>query len=414
MRQSELFTKSERAFPKDEVSLNAKLLTRAGYIRKLSAGIYAYLPLGLRVIQNIARVIREEMDAVGGQELFLSALVPKKYLEATGRADLEVGFEVRGKGDERANFILGWSHEDVLTALASKFVESYKDLPFAAYQIQTKFRNEARPQSGLLRGREFLMKDLYSFHASEDDLYRYYDEVKRAYERIFSRLGLTTVYTLAAGGDFTINNTHEFQVVADVGEDTIFVCEACGYAENAEISKLENGDKCPKCEGKVKSARAIEVGNIFPLGTRYSEPLGLLYTGEDGKKKPVVMGSYGIGIGRVMGTITEIMSDEKGLVWPETVAPFRVHLLELGGASAEKLYNDLQKANVTVLYDDRDISAGEKLNDADLLGIPWRAVVSPKTGDKVELKKRSEKEAHMIEAGVFLERMSRGEKRENI
>lgn len=397
MRQSELFAKSERAFPKDEVSLNAKLLVRAGFIRKLSAGVYAYLPLGWRVIQNIARIVREEMNAVGGQELFLPAMVEKKYLDATKRWDLEVGFEVRGKKEREANFTLGWTHEEVLAHIASKFVSSYRDLPFYAYQIQTKFRNELRAQSGLLRGREFLMKDLYSFHASEKDLFEYYERVKAAYFKVFERCGLTSYYTVASGGDFTISNTHEFQVLADVGEDTIFLCEACRYAENSEITKLEEGAKCPTCGGKVKKASAIEVGNIFPLGTKYSDAFGFTFVDEDGGRKPVVMGSYGIGIGRVMGTIAEVMSDKEGLVWPESVAPFAVHLLELNGASAKKIYGDLQKIGIEVLYDERDVSAGEKLIDSALLGIPWRAVVSPKTEGKIEIKKRTESKTQLLD-----------------
>lgn len=398
MRQSELFAKSERAFPKDEISLNAKLLVRAGFIRKLSAGVYAYLPLGWRVIQNIARIVREEMNAIGGQELFLPAMVEKKYLDATKRWDLEIGFEIKGKKEQEANFTLGWTHEEVLAHIASKFVSSYRDLPFYAYQIQTKFRNELRAQSGLLRGREFLMKDLYSFHTSEKDLFEYYDKVKDAYFKIFERCGLTAYYTVASGGDFTISNTHEFQVLADVGEDTIFLCEKCGYAENSEISEFKEGAKCSKCGGRVKKATAIEVGNIFPLGTKYSDAFGFAFVDEGGFRKPVVMGSYGIGIGRVMGTIAEVESDKEGLVWPESVAPFAVHLLELKGASGKKIYEDLQKIGIEVLYDERDISPGEKLVDSALLGIPYRAVVSPKTEGKIEVKKRKEEKAQLLTA----------------
>jgi prolyl-tRNA synthetase len=396
MFQSKLFTKVLREAPKDEEAVNAKLLTRGGFVYKNSAGVYSYLPLGWRVIQKIAQIIREEMNAVGGQELFLPALVEKKYWETTGRWDVEVGYEVLGKGEKKPNFVLGWSHEDLLAAIAAKYVSSYRDLPVALYQIQTKFRNEPRAKSGLLRGREFMMKDLYSFHASEGDLKKYYDKVAAAYRKIFERCGLEAVYTLAAGGVFTAGYTHEFQVLAGVGEDIIFVCDKCEYAENKEISKLKDGGKCPKCGGRVSEKKSIEVGNIFPLGTKYSEACDLKFADEAGEKKYVVMGSYGIGLGRLMATAVEIYSDKDGIVWPEAIAPFRAHLLEINGASGKGIYESLQKANIEVLYDERDVSAGEKFAEADLIGIPWRAVVSPKTGDKIELKSRREKTTRLV------------------
>lgn len=397
MRQSQLFTKVSRTLPKDEVSINAQLLERGGFVYKNSAGIYTYLPLGWSVIQKIAQIIREEMNIIGGEELFMPALVEKKYLDATGRWEVEVGYKVWPRvKDEEASFVLGWTHEEVLTAIAAKYVSSYKDLPFAAYQIQTKFRNEPRAKSGLLRGREFLMKDLYSFHASEKDLEEYYKKVAGAYHRIFERCGLKAIYTLAGGGPFTAQYTHEFQVPAEVGEDAIFVCEKCEYAENKEISKLRAGGKCPHCGGKIRESQAIEVGNIFPLGTKYSQAFNLQYSDEKGKKHLVVMGSYGIGLGRVMGAVVEIYHDRDGIVWPESVAPFRAHLLEIGEADGKRIYEALQKAGVEVLYDDRGMTAGEKFAEADLLGIPWRLVVSPKTGGKVEVKRRGEKAAKTV------------------
>ncbi len=370
--------------------MNAQLLERGGFIFKNSAGVYTFLPYGWRVMKKIMNIIREEMDAIGGEELFMPALVEKKYMDATGRWNTDIGFKIQ---DE--NFVLGWTHEEVLTAITSKFISSYKDLPFSAYQIQTKFRNEARAKSGLLRGREFMMKDLYSFHASEEDLWKYYEEVKKAYFKVFERCGLKTVYTVAAGGDFTVSNTHEFQVLSEVGEDKVMVCSKCSYAENGEISKLKSGDKCPQCGGKINEKRGIEVGNIFPLGTKYSDAFGLKFTDEAGQQQAVVMGSYGIGLGRVMGAIVEVSHDEKGIIWPESVAPFRVHLLALN-VDAEKQYETLRKAGIGVFYDDREVSAGVKFADADLLGIPWRAVVSEKTGDKVEIKKRNGKNSKLI------------------
>lgn len=416
MKLSTLFTKTTRENPRDEQSINAQLLERAGFIYKNSAGVYTYLPLGWRVMQKIAGIIREEINAVGGQEMLMQALVEKKYLDATGRWDVEVGFEALGKKEEKAGFVLGWTHEEVLTEIASKFLNSYKDLPFSAYQIQTKFRNEPRAKSGVLRGREFMMKDLYSFHTDENDLWRYYEEVKGAYHRIFHRCGLKSIYTLAAGGDFTASNTHEFQVQAEVGEDTIYICTKCDYAENSEISKLKPSDHCQtrlpdgqECGGKIEEIKSIEVGNIFPLGTKYSEAFNLKYVDESGDKKLVVMGSYGIGVGRVMGTVVEVHHDDRGIIWPEAIAPFRVHLICLDETvceQADKIYFDIVSRNIEVLYDDRgDKTAGEKFADADLIGIPTRLVVSKKTVEQnsIEIKKRSEKESKLVPLQKFME-----------
>lgn len=408
MRQSRLFTKAVKQDPKDETALNAKLLERGGFVYKNSAGIYTFLPLGWRVIQKIAGIIREEMNAVGGQELFMPALVEKKYLDASGRWDVEVGYKLeetgrrKEEGKHEASFVLGWTHEEVITEIASKYISSHKDLPVAAYQIQTKFRNEPRAKSGLLRGKEFLMKDLYSFHADETGFKEYYEKVKGAYFKIFERCGLKSIYTLAAGGAFTAENTHEFQVLADVGEDTIFVCAGCGYAENKEISELRDGDKCSKCVGRVTEKKSIEVGNIFPLGTKYSEAFNLKYRDEKGSEHFVVMGSYGIGLGRLMATVVELHNDKDGIIWPESVAPFRTHLLAINDVAGDEIYEKLQASGIEVLYDDRKMSAGEKFAESDLLGIPWRLVVSPKTGDKVEIKKRGEREAKVVGMSEFL------------
>ncbi|MCX6731371.1 MAG: His/Gly/Thr/Pro-type tRNA ligase C-terminal domain-containing protein, partial [Candidatus Parcubacteria bacterium] len=386
----------------DEASVNAQLLERAGFIYKNSAGVYSFLPLGLRVLKKIENIIREEMNAIGGQELLMAGLHDKKYLTASGRWDVDVVFKVISGGNPEPVYNMSWTHEELFAEIATKYINSYKDLPFSGYQIQTKYRDEPRPKSGLLRGREFIMKDLYSFHRDQKDLEKFYDIVKQAYFKIFERCGLKSYCTLAAGGDFTASNTHEFQVLAPIGEDTIFFCEKCGYAENKAISKLKNNAKCPKCGGKIKEEKAIEVGNIFPLGEKYSRAFNLKYVDEKGNKKFVVMGSYGIGLGRTMATIVEIFHDDKGIIWPESVAPFKVHLIELKGASAEKIYNDLIKKGVEVLYDDRDVSAGEKFADADLIGIPNRVVVSEKTGDKVELKKRGEDKTKLVYAGEIL------------
>ncbi|MCX6812895.1 MAG: His/Gly/Thr/Pro-type tRNA ligase C-terminal domain-containing protein [Candidatus Azambacteria bacterium] len=405
MRQSQLFGQTLRENPKDETSVNARLLERGGFVYKNSAGIYSYLPLGFRVLEKIANIIREEMNAINGQEMFMPALVEKKYLDATGRWDVPISFEAMGKNEKIAGFVMGWTHEEVLTAIATKYINSYKDLPLAAYQIQTKFRNEPRAKSGLLRGREFIMKDLYSFHSSETDLRNYYEKVKAAYFKIFNRCGLKSIYTVAPGGVFTLSNTHEFQVINPVGEDAILVCSKCEYAENKEISKLKNGDKCPKCMGKIRLESAIEVGNLFPLGTKYSEAFNLQFINSKGKREYVIMGSYGIGLGRVMGTVVEIHHDNWGIIWPKTIAPFKIHLIEIStkGDSpikkqAEKIYKNLVDKGIEVLYDDRDKTAGEKFADADLIGISWRAVVSPKTldNDSIEIKRRNQKQEKLV------------------
>jgi len=388
MRQSSLFAKTYRENPKDETSINAQLLVRGGFVYKNSAGVYSFLPLGWRVIQQIAAVIREEMNAIGGQELLLPALVEKKYWQASGRWQAPIGYKVE------ENFVLGWTHEEVISDIASHYIQSEKDLPLALYQIQTKFRNEPRAKSGLLRTREFIMKDLYSFHTNEDDFDNYYERVRRAYDKIFSRFGLKTIYTVAGGGPFTVSETHEFQVESAVGEDNILVCEKCQYAENSETGQLKEGGGCPRCNGKVKTVKAIEVGNIFPLGRQYSEAFHL--------RPAAIMGSYGIGLGRAMASVVEIHHDERGIIWPEAVAPFQVHLLDLGRASAGQVYEHLQKEVAAVLYDDRKISAGEKLMDADLLGIPWRLAVSEKTGDKLEVKKRNSQKAELMTLPDFI------------
>ena len=416
MRFTELFTKTLRESPADETAVNAQLLIRGGFAYKNSAGIYSYLPLGWRVIKNIERIVREEMDAIGGQEMLMPALIDEHYYDLTGRANVDIVFRVKGTEYKTGDFILGWSHEEVLTEIVSKYISSYKDLPFSAYQIQTKSRNEPRAKSGLLRGREFLMKDLYSFHTSEQDLLRYYDVVRDAYLKAFKRCGLDAVYTLAGGGVFTISNTHEFQVIADVGEDTIFVCDSCRYAENKEIAKLKDGDAYPtrlpdgqECDGKIREKQAIEVGNIFPLGTKYSDAFGLMFTDEKGKKQPIVMGSYGIGISRLMATVVEIFHDDKGIVWPESVAPFKMHLIALDAkAEADEVYQELLKKGVEVLYDDReDKTAGEKFADADLIGCPLRLVVSAKTVEQnsVEIKRRTERDSALVPRSEYLSRI---------
>lgn len=404
MRQSVIFGNTSKTAPTDEVSVNARLLTRAGFIDKLMSGTYSFLPLGLRVLERIRAIIQEEMNAIGGQELLMAALHPKENWETTGRwkdPGREVMFQCAGRGGRE--YGLGWTHEEIITPLAKKFISSYKDLPLALYQIQTKFRDEPRAKSGLLRGREFLMKDLYSFHADEHDLDRFYEKTQSAYQRVFSRSGVQARLTEASGGAFS-KYSHEFQVPTPAGEDIIIICSQCPYAQNREITETEAGQPCPRCQGVVRAERAIEVGNIFKLKTRFSQAFHLTYKDADGKDQLVLMGCYGIGLSRLMGAIVEVHHDEHGIIWPPSVAPFAAHLIALQSvkkvrACAEKLYASLQKQGLAVLYDDREeISAGEKLADADLIGIPARFIISEKTvaADSAELKNRHEKTAKLI------------------
>lgn len=398
MKQSFLFTKTLRELPKDETSFNAQALIRAGFIDKVGAGIYTFLPLGLRVIDKILAIIREEINAVGGQEVLMPALLPKESWEATGRwENFDALFKL--SGSDHREYALGATHEEVVTPLAKKYVFSYRELPVAIYQIQTKFRNEKRAKAGLIRGREFLMKDLYSFHTNQEDLDKYYEQVKAAYYKIYDRLGLgdLTYLTYASGGAFS-KYSHEFQTLTTAGEDHIYLCNKCRVAINKEI--IKECSACPTCGStQLVEEKAIEVGNIFKLGTRFSNPFGMKYKSAEGKDEEVIMGCYGIGPSRIMGTIVEICHDEKGLKWPEAIAPFKVHLLSLKSDSeAEKIYNILVERGVEVLYDDRDISAGEKFADADLIGCPFRVVVSAKTlaDGQVEIKRRDKDEVEKI------------------
>jgi prolyl-tRNA synthetase len=396
-----LFTKTKKEPPRDEEAINAQLLIRAGFVGKVMAGVYSFLPLGWRVLKKIEGIIREEMNAAGGQEILMPALHPKEVWEKTGRwRGFDALYKVKGK-DER-EMALGPTHEEIVVPLAKKFISSYKDLPAYLYQIQTKFRDETRAKSGLLRGREFSMKDLYSFHSSQEDLDNYYEKMKKVYQRVFERYGLKIIIAEASGGTFS-KYSHEFQVLSEAGEGTIIYCDYCGWAQNKEICDLKENDPCPKCGKRLKISCAIEVGNIFKLGSKYSEPFDLKFKTETGKERIVIMGCYGIGLGRVMGAIVEVSHDADGIIWPEDVAPFNVHLIEIRNEKlevrkqTEKFYQALQKAKVEVLYDNRkDVAPGEKFADADLIGIPYRVVISEKTGNKIEIKKRGERKVKLM------------------
>ncbi len=384
MRQSQLFTKTRREAPADEVAKNARLLVRAGYIHKEMAGVYDMLPLGLRTLNKIIDVIREEMQSIGGEEVLLSTLQDPKNWKKSGRWDdaiIDVWFKTKLKNGGELG--LANTHEEALTALMVGHISSYKDLPRYVYQFQNKFRNEIRAKSGIMRTREFIMKDLYSFSKDKKSHEEFYMKVSDAYERIFNRIGIgdKTYRTFASGGSFS-KYSHEYQTVCEAGEDIIYIDEKTHIAINKEVYGDQEVYDVTGIDKKcLKEAKAIEVGNIFTLGMKFSDVLGLSYKDDKGKEQPVFMGSYGIGPARLMGTIVELMSDDKGLVWTDEVAPFMYHIVSLGrdgdkiSEVADTLYTDMVKSGIDVLYDDRDLRAGEKFAQSDLLGIPQRIVV---------------------------------------
>ena len=407
MKQSHLFTKTKKEAPKDEVSRNAELLIRAGFIHKEMAGVYSFLPLGLRTLNKVIHVIREEMNAVGGQEVSLTALQDKSLWESSDRWDdekVDVWFKTALKNGTEVG--LGWTHEEPITRLMQQQISSYRDFPVLAYQFQTKFRNETRAKSGIMRTREFIMKDLYSFSRTQEEHEKTYASVRGAYIRVFERVGLgeVTYPAFASGGAFS-KYSEEFQTVSDAGEDLLYIDEASGQALNKEVLNDEVLTDLGLKKENLIEKKSIEVGNIFTLGTRFSEPLGLTFKDEAGKPQPVIMGCYGIGPARVMGTIAETLSDDKGLIWPEAVAPFRVHLLSLGAdEKAAEIYETLTKAGIETLYDDRDISAGNKFAESDLLGIPFRVVIGKRSleSGKAEVKKRTESEPQEVAFGELV------------
>jgi len=398
MKQSQLFTKTLKTVSEEEQSVNARLLERGGFVYKNMAGVYSFLPLGLRVLNKIIGIIREEMNAIGGQEVHLNALQDPEVWRKTDRwSDIKVDIWFKTRLKNNAELGLSYTHEEPLAKLVSHYVNSYKDLPFYVYQFQTKFRNELRAKGGLLRVREFLMKDLYSFTKTETELADFYEKAARAYLKIFKRVGIgnVTYRTFASGGMFS-KFSDEFQTICESGEDTIYLDRKKKIAVNKEVYRDEVLKELALDKDSLEEVKAIEVGNIFKLGTRFSSALGLNYKDEKGQSHPVIMGSYGIGPGRLMAAIVEVLHDDKGILWPDSVAPFQVHLLALPGGNTKKVYETLLKTGIEVLYDDRDASPGEKFADSDLIGIPYRAVVSKKTAGKVEIKKRNEEKAKLV------------------
>ena len=406
MKQSQLFTKTRKEAPSDEVSKNAELLIRGGFIHKEMAGVYSYLPLGLKVMKKIENIIREEMNAIGGQEIIMSSLQEKETWEPTNQWDdkeVDIWFKTKLKNDTELG--LAVTHEAPITKMLKGFLNSYRDLPFSVYQFQTKFRNEIRAKSGIMRTREFVMKDLYSFSKDETEHLEFYEKCKQAYVNIFKRAGIghLTYLTFASGGMFS-KFSHEFQTITSAGEDIIYVDENKGIAINKEVYNDEVIESLGLSKESLVENKAVEVGNIFTLSTRFSDALDLTYQTEAGEKKSAFMGSYGIGPARLMGTVVEVLSDDKGIIWPEPIAPFKVHLLSLGEdeeviKSANEVYEELMKKNIEVLFDDRvGIMAGEKFADADLLGMPYRVVVSARSlkENGVEIKKRTEEKGSVI------------------
>lgn len=405
MKLSREYIKSIKGDTPEFDSRSHELLVKAGFIDQVASGIYTFLPPGLKVLTKIENIVRTQMNKLGAVEMLLPSLHPKTFWEKTGRwSSVDVLFKVSSRHDKE--YALGASHEEIATPLADKYIESYKDLPLSFYQIATKYRDEERPKSGILRGREFRMKDMYSFHATHDDLKEFYQKVLQAYLSIYHEMGLESVrVTEALGGMFTQNMSHEFSVPTSAGEDELVYCTECDFTQNVEVVKKEHKE-CPKCKAEVKITKAIEVGNIFDLGYKYAEKFDLKYVDETDKKNLVHMGCYGIGTSRLIGAIVEIHNDEKGIVWPESVCPFQVHLSNLSPskrAFADLLYRSLQTEGIDVLYDDRDnVTPGEKFAVADLIGVPVRLVTSERAKDTVEIKLRdSDKMRHLSPSEII-------------
>ncbi len=414
MRMSKLFTKTSKQAPADAETANAKFLIQGGFVRQEMAGVYSWLPLGLRTLRKVEAIVREEMNALGAQEILMSALQPKENWLTTERWDaVDVLFKVPSQTNKE--YALGPTHEEIVTPLVGSFINSYKDLPVAVYQLQTKFRDELRAKSGVMRGREFGMKDLYSFHATQEDLEKFYAQALEAYLRVFARCGVDAKVVEASGGSFTKKFSHEFQVLSDAGEDVIIVCE-CDTAKNSEIAL--DAKQCPTCTKQYEQKKGIEVGNIFDLGTKFSEAFKVEFTDEAGTRQTALMGCYGIGLTRLVGTIVEASHDDRGIIWPKSVAPFAVHLISLQSRDAEMqdritqtssdLYDSLKKQGIDVLWDDRDASAGAKLADADLIGLPLRLLISEKTlkDDSVEWKERQQPAAKLMQLANIQEEIT--------
>lgn len=412
MKMSKMSAAPEKNPPKDAETINHKLLVQAGFVRQLMAGVYTFLPLGLRVLRKIEQIVREEMDAIGGEEILMPMLHPADIWKKTGGWDsIDVLFKVKSRTER--DYALGQSQEEVVTPTMKEFVKSYRDLPKMPYHIQWKFRDELRSKSGIMRGREFLMKDMYSFHMDQADFDRFYEVAKKAYIKVFERMGLTAKVTEASGGAFTEKVSYEFEVLTDAGEANVLYCDSCDFCVNVDdISTYKVGDPCPRC-GKAKLAPSVasEVGNVFDLGQKYSKAFDLKVAKADGEMIYPIMGCYGIGITRTMGVIVEKFHDDKGIVWPENIAPFTVHLIDIQQKEkTQEIYDTLKAKGVDVLWDDRDLGAGAKFAGADLIGCPFRAVVSEKSLEAggLEVKMRKGGEVEIISLEKFISYFARG------
>lgn len=407
MKLSQTFINTLKEPPKDAETTNHKLLVRAGFVRQLMAGVYTYLPFGLKVLKKIENIVREEMNAIGAVEVLMPLLHPASNWKQTGGWDkIDVLFKVKSR--TKKDYALAQSNEETVTPLVLEFIHSYKDLPLSIYHINAKFRDELRSKSGILRGREFIMKDMYSFHIDQNDFENYYQKAKKAYLKIFDKLGLTAKVTEASGGGFSEKISYEFEVLTDAGEANILYCPLCEYCVNTDdIKTYKEGNTCPLCRaGQLKHSLASEVGNVFDLGQKYTKAFGLTITNNKGTKIYPIMGCYGIGISRTMGVIVEKFHDEKGIIWPGSVSPFDYHLIGLNG-KGDDVYEKLTKLGFDVLFDDRDLPAGQKFADADLIGIPERLVVSDKTGDKIEYKLRTSSEFKLLDFNKILNALDR-------
>ncbi len=413
MKYSQSFIKTTKQSPKDAEAISHKLLLRGSYIHPLGAGFYSLLPLGFKVYQKIYNIIVEELNAIGVEDMIMPVVHPARVWKETKRF-YEIGPELwKIKNRFKEDFVLAMTHEEVVTDAAKAVISSYKDLPKLVGQIQTKVRDEVRARGGLLRTKEFTMQDAYSFDKDEADLDKIYKKFIKAYNNIFKKVGVKTVMIESDTGAMGGSGAHEFMMIADSGEDKIFICKKCHHAVNAEVlgidkdAKKDKKIKCPKCKSSnTELKRGIEVGNIFKLGTKYSIPQKLMYTDKNNKSKPVVMGSYGIGLERLLASVIEASHDENGIIWPTSIAPYQVYLISIGeDKETEKIYAELIKAKIEVFYDDRDVSPGEKFADADLLGIPYRLTVSDKTKNKIELKSRNSKKTELIDIATLIKRL---------
>jgi prolyl-tRNA synthetase len=401
MLQSKLFCKAKKTAPKDAEAISHQYLTRADFIEQSISGVYRFLPLGFRVLKKIEEIIREEMNKLDAQEIYLPAFQNKNlWLETKRWETIDPPlFKVKDRHQKEA--ALGSTHEEEITDIFRKRIKSYQDLPLYLFQIQNKFRNEMRFSGGLMRVREFLMKDLYSFHSDEKDLIKFYEKVKKSYFKIFKKCGLDPICVEASSGTIGGSMSNEFMVPSSIGEDRVLACKKCGFAAN--IEKTGEIKVCPKCKNQLEKISCIEIGHVFNLGTKYTKAMNADYLDKSGKSHFPFMGCYGIGLHRLIATIVEANHDDRGIIWPEEVAPFDIHLIQVEDnpkikKAAEGIYNDLQSKGIEVLYDDRAKSAGEKFAEADLIGLPVRIIVSERTlnDNCAEVKNRNKKEAKMI------------------